>query len=387
MNSFLDRLYIDKSIAEELEFNPYYPLISSGIADEVQIDNDKFIDLASNDYLGLASNREVKNAIIEGVEKYGVSGCGTPIATGYSTIFQRIETKISQFLNLDDSIIFPSCYQANMSLFPAIVKPADVIIFDHFVHASMIQGIMSVGCKIKPFKHNDMVHLEKVLKRTKDFEQVFVVTESVFSTEGAIAPFAEIVDLCRQYNAIPVIDDSHGIGVIGKNGKGILEYCNIENYDGIYTASLGKAIANAGGVISGNARLIDYLRYSCGGLIYSTALPPSIFCGIEKVLEIIEKNFVVMIEKIWSAKNRIGNALRKAGFNISDGKAPIISVICENPLETIKLSKILYENHILCTPFIPPSVPPGSGVVRLIAGANLSEKQVEKIIDIIGSIK
>jgi len=384
MNSFLDRLIIDKSIADELEFNPYYPLINSGLADEVQIDDENFIDLASNDYLGLSSHPEVKNAIIEGVKKFGASGCGTPIATGYSTIFQQTEQRISSFLNLDDSIIFPSCYQANLSLFSAIVHPNDVIIFDHYVHASMIHGIKSAGCKIKPFKHNDMNHLEKVLKRSQDFEQIFVVTESVFSTEGAIAPFAEIVELCKKFDATPVVDDSHGIGAIGENGRGILEY--VKNFNGIYTASLGKAIANAGGVIAGDANLIDFLRYSCSGLIYSTALPSSIFFGIAKVLDIIEREFAQRSHKMWLSKRRIEEALHKTGFKLADGKAPIISIVCKNPLETIKLSKILYENHILCTPFIPPSVPPDSGVVRLIAGANLKTEQVDRIIDVIGKI-
>ncbi len=386
IKSFYNNLKIDKSIAEELKFNPYFPLIESGISNTIKINKESFIDLASNDYLGLASNNEVKKAVIEGVEKYGVSMCGTPIATGYSDIFQKIEKRFSSFLNLEDTIIFPSCYQANMSLLPTIVGQNDVIIFDHYVHASMIQSIKSAGCKIKPYKHNDINHLRNVLQRTTKFQQIFVVTESVFSTEGSIAPFDKIVDLCNEFSAIPIIDDSHGIGVIGKHGKGILEHFDINDYNGIYTASLGKSIANAGGIVSGKEKLIDFLRYSCGGLIYSTALPPSIFFGIDKVLDIIEADFSKLSKKIWMARNQIFDILIKSGFNVADGEAPIISVICENPFETIKLAKILYENHILCTPFIPPSVPPDSGVVRLIAGANLTDEQLDKVITIFGDL-
>ncbi len=387
IESFYNTLKIDMSIAEELKFNPYFPLIQAGISYSIRINNEEYIDLASNDYLGLSSNTEVKNAVIKGVKKYGVSMCGTPIATGYSDIFQAIEKKLSNFIGLEDTIIFPSCYQANVSILPPIIGNNDLIIFDHYVHASMIHGIRSVDCKIKPFKHNDMDHLEKLLERSKNYRQIFVITESVFSTEGSIAPFDQIVNLCDKFSAIPIIDDSHGIGVIGKSGKGILEYHGIKNYNGIYTASLGKGLANAGGIVSGNKKLVKYLRYSCGGLIYSTALPPSIFLGIDKVLDIIECNFAGLSKKMWRARKLIYDALIKFGFNLASGKAPIISVICSNPLETIRLSKLLFENHILCTPFIPPSVPSGSGVVRLIAGANINNSQIEKVICVFEKIK
>ncbi|MBN2280803.1 MAG: pyridoxal phosphate-dependent aminotransferase family protein [Candidatus Marinimicrobia bacterium] len=387
MNTVDDRFFIDKSLADLLDFNPYYPLVHSGIAGEILIGREKYFDLASNDYLGLASRPELKEALIAGVKKYGASGCGTPIATGYSTLFYETEQKLSEFLQLQDSVLFPSCYQANVGLFPALARPGDLIIFDHYVHASLVQGIRSAGCRVKPFRHNDPEHLEKVLLRSDGFDRIFVVTESVFSTEGTVAPFEKIVKICRDFDALPVIDDSHGIGVMGHRGRGILEYCQIDEYDGLYTASLGKALANCGGVVAGPKQIIDYLRYSCGGLIYSTAVPPSILCGIGKVLDIISRDFSRLMKKMWSAKAQIEAACIKVGLDVSRGKAPIISIRCESPLETLRLTQKFYENHILTTPFIPPSVPPGSGVVRLIAGAKLKKSQIETILDVIGKLK
>ncbi|MBN2440386.1 MAG: pyridoxal phosphate-dependent aminotransferase family protein [Spirochaetales bacterium] len=211
---------------------------------------------------------------------------------------------------------------------------------------------------------------EKKLARNAHYRRIFVVTESVFSTEGSIAPFDEIKGLCDKYKVIPVIDDSHGISVIGKSGRGILEEKGISHFKGIYTASLGKAIAHAGGMITGSKKFIDYIRYSTPGLIYSTALPPAIIAGICKVLDIIQSDFNTLSSRMWEYKKMIQSALSKAGYHLSNGEAPITSINCNSTHDTILLTKKLFMEHIIATPFIPPSVPPGSGKVRIIAGAN-----------------
>ncbi len=381
---FYQRLQLDKSIIQD--FNPYYCQIESGLDDPIIINGKRFINLASNNYLGLANDSRVKEAIIKSVEKYGASLCGTPIATGYIDLFKRVEEKITQFIGLEDAIILPSGYQANNGLFNAIVGKEDMMIIDHFAHSSLLQGIKIVGCKIRPFLHNNLEHLKNILEKSAGFRQIFVVTESVFSTEGSIAPFKEIVDLCEQYGALPVIDDSHGIGVIGKNGRGILEEKNINNYQGLYTASLGKALANAGGVIAGKKIIIDYLRYSCSHLIYSTAIVPGILAGIEKVLDIINSDFQIISHQMWRYYKAIREVLINAGFNLVSSNAPINSIIAGSSKDTILLSKKFYEHNILTTPFIAPSVPQNAGKVRLIAGANLKEETINVVLKVIKEI-
>ena len=383
LRDFYNRFSLDESLVGLTGFNPYYLRIDSGLDGKILVNGHEMINLASNNYLGLATDFRVKQAAMEAVQKYGVSLCGTPIATGYLDLYQRLEEKLSSFVGLEETILLPSCYQANNGLFTSIAGPQDLIVVDRFAHSSLIQGIKSAGCKIRPFLHNNLEHLEGILKRSTGYRQVFVVTESVLSTEGSIAPFKEIVLLCENYHALPVIDDSHGIGVLGNSGRGILEQQGIKEYLGIYTASLGKALANAGGMISGKKGLIDYLKYYCPHLVYSTALTPAVLAGTEAVLDIIQAEFGMIKGRVVTYQQEIYKSLVKGGFTVVPGEAPINSIQSGNKEDTFILAKRLYDKGILSTPFIEPSVPVKEGRVRLIAGANLTQDTVAEATEII----
>jgi glycine C-acetyltransferase len=383
---FYQSLAIDKSPLQALRFNPYYLPLGGLRHGRPQLEGETYFDLASNDYLGLASDPRVHQAMTEGIREYGASMCGTPIATGYARILAELERQLARFTGLEAALVFPSCYQANVALFSCIAKPQDVILVDHYAHASLGQGIKAVGCKIKPFLHNDMEHLERQLAATAGFRQVFVVTESVFSTEGSIAPLGVIVDLCGRYHAIPVVDDSHGIGVLGKTGRGILEEKAIANYRGIYTASLGKALGNAGGMIAGNHLLVDALRYSCPGLIYSTALPPACAGGVLCALEIIRHEFGRIGAAMRENHRRLLETLRRRQFDLRSGPAPIAALHGGSAENTISLAREFFHHRILTTPFVPPSVPGGKGVLRLILGAKLDDEGLQGLMRAMDSL-
>ncbi|MGA2298551.1 MAG: pyridoxal phosphate-dependent aminotransferase family protein, partial [FCB group bacterium] len=292
------------------------------------------------------------------------------------------------FIGVENVLVYPSCYQANNGIFQAVARKEDLILFDRFSHSSLIQGIKSVGCKMLPFSHNDVECLEYLLNKwISTYEKIFVVTESVFSTEGAIAPFREIYDLCKKYHAIPVVDDSHGIGVIGKNGKGILSYSGIENYDGIYTSSLGKALANNCGVVGGSNELISFLSFFSSHLIYSTAVSPAVLAGITKTLEIVEAEYDSLAKTIYTYSQEIKSSLIANGFKVSDSKAPINSIIAGTSDKTVDLAKQLFLKDVLSTPFIFPSVPKNDGRIRLIAGANLKDSTIDRVLELFKNIK
>ncbi len=381
--NIMERLRVEESLVEQTGFNPYYLEINSGLEDKLLAKGQSFINLASNNYLGLAADERVKEAAIRSVEKYGVSLCGTPIATGYIDLYKKLEQELSSFIGLEDAIILPSCYQANNGLFLALARKEDLIIVDRNAHSSLIQGIKAVGCKIRPFLHNNLEHLAGILQRSHKYRQVFVVTESVFSTDGTIAPLKAIIDLCEEYQALPIVDDSHGLGVLGSGGRGILEEQQIPDFPGIYTASLGKALANAGGVVGGRKELIKYLKYYCPHLVYSTALPPAVLGGLEAVLDIIKTEFPLIKKRLYLYKQLINEALIEADFSVIPSKAPINSLNTGSKENTFLVAKRLYEEGILATPFIEPAVPIKQGRVRLIAGANLSQGTIEEAIAII----
>jgi 7-keto-8-aminopelargonate synthetase-like enzyme len=386
IENYYQSLRLDESLVEKAGFNPYYRHIQSGLDDAIVIDGQNYINLAANNYLGLANDARVKKAIAVAVEKYGASLCGTPIATGCIDLYARLEKRLAQFVGLEDAILLPSCYQANNGLFTAVAAKDDVILIDHFAHSSLVQGARSVGCKIRPFLHNNLEHLNSILDKTRDFRQVFVVTESVFSTEGSIAPVRALTDLCLRYNAIPVIDDSHGIGVLGEKGDGILAHSGVDDYFGIYTASLGKALANAGGMIAGKKAMIDHLRYYCPHLIYSTALTPGIVAGIDAVLDIMEAEYETISRRMRDYQLTIHQALRANGFDVLAGEAPINSIRAGDPEATLRLAKRFYDCQVLTTPFIYPSVSMQEGRVRLIAGANLKTESLGHVQKAIQSI-
>jgi 7-keto-8-aminopelargonate synthetase-like enzyme len=229
-----------------------------------------------------------------------------------------------------------------------------------------------------------MDHLEKILARSGEYARRFVVTDSVFSTDGSLAPIGAIVSLCDRYDAIPVVDDSHGFGVLGKTGRGALEHFGVEKFSGIYTASLAKAFANNGGVIAGNFKTIEYLRLCCPHLAYSTAVPPAILGGILGALNAIEKNFSKLSEKMWNYRQRIRRSVMEAGMTLLEGQSPINAVLTGNVRNTLLFSKALYERGVLSMAFIEPSVPQGECLVRLVASAGLSDEKIERACEIIG---
>jgi len=383
---FYRTLQIDKSPINAHSFNPYYRPLPGLDRGQLRIEGETYYDLASNDYLGLASDERIREAMISALREYGSSMCGTPIATGYARILAQLERELARFVGLDAALVFPSCYQANVALFPAIATVRDVIIVDHHAHASLAQGIKAVGCKVKPFLHNDLEHLERQLAASAAFRQSFVVTESVFSTEGSVAPLDGLVELCRRYQAVPVVDDSHGLGVLGKSGRGILEEKAISDYQGIYTASLGKALAQVGGMIAGNHALIDALRYSCPGLIYSTALPPVCGGGLLRAIDILKQEYGRLATVLWNNHRRLLDKLRSRGFDLRSGPAPIAAIHGGSPEHTIALAKDFFQQRLLTTSFVPPSVPQGRGVLRLIVGAKLDGAAMQDVLEALDRI-
>lgn len=382
----LSDLRVDKTDVERAGFNPYYRKVESGLGRKVIIEGKELIDLGSNDYLGIANSNALKKVASEALEKYGVSMCGTPIVIGQTDINRDLEKRLAEFLGTEDALIFPSGYQANIGVFQTLAKKEDIIIADKFVHSSLHSGIALSKAKTRLFNHNDISDLENLLKKSHEFNNKFVVVEGLYSTEGDITPLNKVLELSQEYNAFVVLDDAHGIGVLGSKGKGTTEYFDCLGKVDLITGSLGKAVGCFGGFIATNSEVADVLRYKNGSLIYSTALPPYISAASLKSLEIIERSNKRR-KQIMSNKQKLYDALNKQGYILTPSSTPLFSVITGTNYETAKLSRKLYENGVYGTAFLVPSVPEGRALIRLIPNANLTEDDLNKTISAFGKIK
>jgi 7-keto-8-aminopelargonate synthetase-like enzyme len=375
---------LDLSAEQTYGFNPYFNLVEGALNSPVLIGGREMFDLASNNYLGFASHPQIIEAQKQALDKFGSSLCGTPIASGTTALSRQTEEELSHWLGLEDGMFFPSCYQLNMGIFPLLAGKNDLIVFDHFCHSSLLEGMRASGAKLKPFLHNNTDHLERQLQKTEAYNRVLVVTESVFSTEGSIAPLPAILKLCRKYEAFPVIDDSHGIGVLGETGRGVLEHFSISDFEGIYTASTGKALANGGGYLGGSAEIIQYLRYRCPAYLYSTALSPASFGGISAAIALLKEQSPRLLGQLRRNTERLKNSL--GGADIVAAEAPIVSLAAGSFERAVTFSKKFFEAGIFVTPFIPPSVPENQCKVRLIAGAGLDDAQMTTVCERIGEL-
>ena len=222
-NNSLSKLRVDKSDVERAGFNPYYREVESGLGRRIIIGGRKLINFGSNDYLGIANSEKLKKAAFEALEKYGLSMCGTPIVVGHTDLNRTLEKRLAEFLGTENALVLPSGYQANIGVFQTLTQKEDIIIADKFAHSSLHSGIALSKAKKRLFNHNDLEDLEKILEKSMDFGRRFIVVEGLYSTEGDTTPLKEILDLSKKYNAFVVLDDAHGIGVLGNNGRGIIE--------------------------------------------------------------------------------------------------------------------------------------------------------------------
>ncbi|MCK5283715.1 MAG: aminotransferase class I/II-fold pyridoxal phosphate-dependent enzyme [Nanoarchaeota archaeon] len=383
---FEDSLKIDKGILEKAKFNPYFMEVQSALGKTVKINHKNLISLGSNDYLGIANSKELKESAKKAIDKYGISMCGTPIVIGYTDLNKILESKIAKFLGFDDSLVFPSGYQANLGAFKFLAGKEDVIIVDEIAHSSVIQGARLCRAKLIKFAHNNTDELEQILKFCKKYRKRFIAVDGLYSTEGDIASLDIISELAKKYDAFTIVDDAHGIGILGKNGKGSLELKNVLGKIDMVTGSLGKALGCAGGFIATNSKVAEFFRYFCPPFVYSTALPPSIVAASIASLDLVEKSEAKR-KRLYKNKEMLFNGLKEIGYNLTESDTPLFSIKSKEAQEIINLARDLYKKGVYATPFVPPSVPLGSSRLRLIPHAGLGDEEINTVIRIFKDLK
>jgi glycine C-acetyltransferase len=339
------------------------------------------INMCSNNYLGLSSHPEVVKAAIKGLENRGYGMSSVRFICGTQDIHKELENMLTEFLGTEDTILFPSCMDANAGVFEAILNEQDVMISDRLVHASIVDGIRLCKAQTDTYKHSNMNHLEKKLQLHSDKRLKVIITDGIFSMDGDMAKLDEIVGLAEKYNALVFLDDSHASGFIGKTGKGTHEFCNVLGKIDIITTTLGKALGGAsGGCISGRAEIVEMCRQKARPYLFSNTIPPVVVSAAIKVLEIISKN-TERKDKLEKSTEFWRNGLNEAGFIVKGGESPIVPIMLFNAKLSQDFAQDLYNEGIYAIGFFFPVVAKGQARIRTQLSASHEKLQLEKALD------
>ncbi len=324
----------------------------------------KVINMCANNYLGLSSHPDVIKAAHEGLDTRGYGMSSVRFICGTQDIHRELEQKVSEFLGTEDTILFPSCMDANAGVFEAILTDEDVMISDRLVHASIIDGMRLCGALHDTFKHSNMTHLEAKLQLHADKRYKLVITDGVFSMDGDTAKLDEMVALCEKYDAMLFVDESHSSGFIGAKGRGTHEKCNVMGKIDIITTTFGKALGGAsGGCVSGRKELVEMCRQKARPYLFSNTIAPVVVSGVLKVLDVLTAN-TERRDKLEVNTEYWRKGLTEAGFVLKDGDTPIVPVMLFNAKLAQDVSRDLYDEGIYAIGFFFPVVPNGAARIR-----------------------
>jgi len=359
---------------ERVITTPQSPVIDTTLKSQV-------INMCSNNYLGLANNEEVKKAAKEGIDRWGYGLSSVRFICGTQGLHKELEGKLSEFLGTEDTILYSSCYDANGGLFETILTGEDAIISDELNHASIIDGVRLCKAARYRYKNNNMVDLEERLIEAKEARIKAIVCDGVFSMDGTIANLPAVCDLAEKYDAIVIVDDSHGVGVIGENLKGAHEHCKVMDRVDVITGTLGKALGgSSGGYTSGKGVIIDILRQRSRTYLFSNTLSPIIASGTLKVLDLIS-NSSELKDKLRENTRYFREGIKRTGLTVIDGEHPIVPVMLYDEILAQKMAEKLLEKGVYAIGFFYPVVAKGRARVRCQISAAHTREQLEMAIE------
>src|SRR6185436_18057488 len=372
-----------KSLADSRQLKQFYRL-AGPMGAMVQIEGvGEVVVLCSNNYLGLANHPEVVAAGIEGLKQYGAGTASVRFICGTLDCHRRIEETIARYVGTEAALTYVSCWNANEAVFPTLVGTDDVILSDELNHASIIDSIRLVSKAIprEVYKHSDLADLETKLKSHAGKACRWVVTDGVFSMEGDVAKLPELVALCRQHEALLVVDDSHGVGVLGGGGRGTPEHFGLHGQIDMLTGTLGKSLGGAaGGYVAASSEAIEMLQQRARPSLFSNALPATVASSAKKAIEIVERE-PQRVAKLHANVRRIRDGLTRLGFKLHDSPTAIIPIMIGDEAEAIRQSQRLMELGVMVIGFGYPVVPKGQARLRVQVSAALEDEHIRRALD------
>jgi 8-amino-7-oxononanoate synthase len=372
--------FVDNFLAHLKDKNPYNRVIDPTASPKVLKDGRTMIMLGSNNYLGLSTHPEVKNEVKKVIDKYGTGCCSSRIFAGTTSLHLQLEEELADFKGTEAALLFSTGYMTMMGTITALMGEQDVIFSDQLNHASIIDGIRLARTQTRVYKHNDMEDLEKQLASAPAAADKLIVTDGVFSMKGSIANLPEIKKLAQKYHAAVMVDDAHGTGVMGKNGRGTMEHYNMENQIDLSCCTFSKVFSSVGGAVCASRELIEFIRFNSRPWLFTASLPPAVVMAVLASLRVL-RSTPELLAQLWDNVTFLRENLENLGFNIEPTPTPILPLLIGDDQKTFQMSVDLEEEGVYVNPVIPPGVSAESSLIRISAMASLSTKDLVYALD------
>ena len=364
---------------QEQGLYPFFRSIQSQQDTVVKIDGKEVLMFGSNSYLGLTNHPLIMEAAKAAIDKYGLGCAGSRFLNGTLDLHLELEEKLANFVGKEEALVFSTGYQVNLGVISSIPSRHDMIIMDELVHACIIDGArLSFGKKVK-YRHNNMADLERILSNAPDDIIKLIVLDGVFSMEGDIANLPEIVALAKRYGANIMIDDAHGLGVLGEDGRGTANHFGLTEETDLIMGTFSKALASIGGFIAADSPTINYLKHNARSLMFSASIDPASAGSVIKALDVIQDE-PERIKNLWENTRFAMTALREVGFDIGDTETPIIPIYIRDNVKTFQLTQLLQKQGLFVNPVVSPAVAPHNSLIRFTLMATHTKAQIETAV-------
>lgn len=375
----------DAEVVRGLGLYPYFRTIASGQDPVVTMNGSQVIMLGSNNYLGLTNHPEIKAAAAEALEAYGTGTAGSRFLNGTLDIHVELEERLAAFMGRESALTFSTGFQVNLGVISSLIDRQDVLVLDNLDHACILDGARLSFGRVLKFQHNDMESLGERLRSIENERGSLIVVDGVFSMEGDLADLPGIVELKKTHSSRLMVDDAHGIGVMGNSGRGTAEHFGVENEVDLVMGTFSKSLAAVGGFVAGAAPVIDWIKHHARSLIFSAAPPPASVASVIKALEIIQRE-PERRARLWDNTRYMKHELENLGFDTGRSDSPVIPIVVGDDMTAFRMTIRLQEMGVFANPVITPAVPPNRAMIRTSYMATHTREHLDRSLEAIAAV-
>ncbi|MGB6064223.1 MAG: aminotransferase class I/II-fold pyridoxal phosphate-dependent enzyme [Desulfomonilaceae bacterium] len=364
---------------------PYFRAISALNGPHCTVDGRDTIMVGSNNYLGLTTHPKVKQAAMRALEEFGTSCSGSRFLNGTLDLHEKLETSLARFIGKDAALVFTTGFLTNQGVIAPLLMRTDTVIVDRLVHASILDAVRLGFGRVRRFRHNDVESLRRNLEASSDSDGILVIVDGVYSMEGDIAPLPDIVATAKEFGARIMVDDAHGLGVLGQNGRGTLEHFGLTDEVDLVMGTFSKSFASLGGFVAGEERVISYIKHHSRALIFSASMPPSAIAAVQAALEVIQTEPQIR-ESLWENTRFLMKEISALGFDPGPTQTPIVPLIVGDDMRTLYFWKRLFDEGLFTNCILAPGVQPGAQRIRMCLMATHTLEDLKTVVETCGRV-